>query len=380
MSRTWAEVSLTDLRKNFRRIQQHVSDEVIICAVLKGNASGHGAAQCAQALEKEGARWFAAGSTEEGVCLREGGIVGRILLLAGYWQGEEEEVVEKQLTPAVWEPWHVRRLAAAVERSGRGPFPVHVKVDTGLARLGADSGRLSEMLSVLRSSPQLVLEGVFTHLASAEVLDSPHVLEQMERFEAAKQSVLQTGFSPKLFHMANSAATALRPATWKDMVRPGLALFGYYPRFVRRGGHSRTSLPSVTPVLSWKTRIISLRDLPANQPVGYNGTYVTPATSRLAVIPVGFADGLSRQLSSRGRVIVRDAFAPIVGLVAMEITVLDVSCIEGVCVGDEVILIGSTEHCRITACDHADLENTVPDDVLCAIAERVPRQYFEKTN
>jgi alanine racemase len=377
MRPTWAEISLKNLRQNFRNIQQHVGREVAVCVVLKGDASGHGAIHCAQALQDEGARWFAVGSTGEGVCLRDAGITDRILLLAGYWQGEEEEVLGQRLTPAVWEPWHVSRLAVAIDRCGEAPFPVHLKVDTGLARLGVESGCLPEMLRALRSTPGLKLEGLFTHLASAEVLDTSDTSEQMARFKIARQTVLEAGFSPVYFHMANSAAIATRPATWDNMVRAGISLFGYFPRFVSGGAHCAIPCPSVTPVLSWKTRIISLRDLRANQRVGYNGTYVTTAATRVAVLPVGFADGLSRQLSSRGRAIVRDAFAPIVGIIAMELTLLDVSGIEGVCVGDEAILIGSTEHCCITAWEHAEIENTVPDEVLCGIAARVPRHYVD---
>lgn len=188
-------------------------------------------------MQEEGARWFAVGSTEEGVRLRDAGITGRILLLAGYWQGEEEEVLRRRLTPAVWEPWHISRLAGAIGRYGDRPFPVHLKADTGLGRLGVNDCCLPKVLRALRATPELELEGVFTHLASAEVLDMPDTSEQMARFEKARQTVLEAGFSPVYFQMANSAAIATRPATWHDMVRPGMSLFGYYPRFVSGEGY-----------------------------------------------------------------------------------------------------------------------------------------------
>lgn len=375
MRPTWAEVSLRNLRHNFRNIRQHVGTDVAVCAVVKGNAFGHGAIECAQALEEEGATWFAVTSTEEGVRLRDAGVAGRILLLTGYWQGEEEEVVKRQLTPAVWEPWHIRSLVNVVDKLSCAPFPVHVKVDTGLARLGIGCRALPDLLQAIRSAPGLALEGVFTHLASAEVLDAPDVSEQIRCFGIARDTVLKAGFSPVYFHMANSAALATRPATWKDMVRPGISLFGYYPHLVSNRVKSPITGPAIAPVLSWKTRIISLREVGANQRVGYNGTHVTTAPTRLAVLPVGFVDGLSRQLSSRGRAIVRDAFASIVGIIAMDITLLDVTRIKDVRVGDEVILIGSSEHCYITAWEHADIQRTVPDEVLCGIAERVRRHY-----
>jgi alanine racemase len=380
MRPTWAEVSLKILRHNFRSIQHHVGTDVTVCAVLKSNAFGHGVVECARALEEEGATWFAVTSTEEGVRLRDAGVTGRILLLTGYWQGEEEEVVKRQLTPSVWEPWHIKLLADVVDKLSCAPFPVHVKVDTGLARLGVGCKALPDLLQVIRSAPGLALEGVFTHLASAEVLDAPDVPEQMRYFQIVRNTVLKAGFLSVNFHMANSAALATRPATWKDMVRPGVGLFGYFPDSVSNRVQSPITSPATMPVLSWKTRIISLREVGANQRVGYNGTYVTAVPTRLAALPVGFADGLSRQLSSRGRAIVRDAFASIVGLIATDITLLDVTRIRDVSVGDEVILIGSTEHCHITAREHADIRGTAPDsellEVLCGIGSRVRRQYI----
>lgn len=363
------------MRQNFRHLQQHVGARVVVCAVLKGDATGHGAVECARALQQEGASWFAVTSTEEGVRLRDAGIASRILLLTGYWQGEESDVVRYRLTPSVWEPWHVSELARVIYERGCAPFPVHLKVDTGLARMGAHAGTLPQVLQSLKSAPGVMLEGVFTHLASSEQMDSPDVAEQMECWESARRTIREAEFRPAYFHVANSAAVAAHPATWNNMVRPGISLFGYYARFVADGVNRSVTDPAVAPVLAWKTRIISLHDVGANQRVGYNGTYVTTAPTRLAVLPVGFADGLSRQLSSRGRAIVRDEYAPIVGIISMDVTLLDVTVIGEVQVGDEVTLIGGTEHCRITAWEHADIQRTVPDEVLCAIARRVPRRY-----
>jgi alanine racemase len=377
MRPTWAEVSLTKLRQNFRAIQDHVGDSVVICAVLKGNAWGHGAVECAQALDSEGAQWFAVTSTEEGVRLRDAGISNRILLLTGYWQGEEEEVVGRQLTPAVWEPWHIARLAKAINADVCCPFPVHIKVDTGLTRLGVSLSNLPALLQIIRSIPSVSVEGLYTHLSSAEVLDDADAGKQVKHFETARDVVLRAGFSPLYFHVANSAAIAARPETWNNMVRPGISLFGYYPQFVCNGRNSPIATPAVEPILSWKTRIIATKEVGANQRVGYNGLYVTTRPTRLAVLPVGFADGFSRQLSLGGRAIVRNAFAFVVGAIAMDITLLDITGVGNSTVGDEVILIGSTEQCRITAWEHAEIRRTVPDEVLSDIASRVPRRYTD---
>ena len=382
MRPTWAEVSLTALRHNYRTVQQYVAPSATVCAVVKADAYGHGAVECARALEKEGAVWFGVTSVDEGLRLRQGGITSRILILTGFWRGEEEAVVQHDLTPTVWDWNHIELLEDVAERlqlSHRESIPVHLKVDTGMSRLGVSLADLPMMAGVLRQAHHVVLEGLFTHLASADVIDAPDTNAQVQRFEDAIQAVIESGLSPVYYHMGNSAATVTRPETWKNMVRPGLSLYGYYLPFASVvSGTPDTSyeLP-VKPVLTWKTRILQVREVGAGQPLGYHGAYVTQAPARIAVIPAGYADGLSRQLSSRGRVIVRQDYASIVGNVTMDLTLLDVTGIPGVEVGDEVILLGSSGHHTISAWDIASLTGTVPYEVLCGISDRVPRKYVE---
>ena len=382
MRPTWAEISLPALRHNFRTLQQFVAPNATVCAVVKADAYGHGAAECARALEKEGATWFGVTSTEEGLQLRQAGITSRILLLAGFWRGEEEAILEYDLTPAVWDRSHIELLENAAKRMEKGKrliVPVHLKVDTGMARLGVGLPDLATLVPVFKSAQHVVLEGVFTHLAAAEVLDAPGTDAQVGRFEDAVTALIEGGLSPVYFHMANSGALAARPNTWKNMVRPGLALYGYYLPFtsaITGTPDSSYELP-VQPALTWKTCIIALRDVAAHQRVGYSGAYVTQAPAKIAVLPVGYADGLSRQLSSRGRVIVRGDYAAIVGNVAMDLTLIDVTGIPGVEVGDEVILLGAAGARRVTAWDHASLSMTLPYEVLCGISRRVPRKYLE---
>ncbi len=375
MSRpTWAEVSLSALRHNFRVIQDHVGAGVTVCAVIKADAYGHGLVDCARALEAESARWFGVTSTEEGVRLREGGIRERILLMTGFWHGEEDDVIRYNLTPAIWESWHIEGLQFSAQklRSKEQPVAVHLKIDTGMSRLGAPLADLAQLAAVLRRSPQLSVEGIFTHLASAELLDAGSAGDQLSAFEKATAKLRELGIHPQYQHIANSAALAARPESWKNFVRPGISLYGYFLRFVP----GRTAGLPVKPVLSWKTRIISLRDVGAAQPIGYGGAYITQAPARIAALPVGYGDGLSRQLSSRGRVIVHERCAPMVGNVSMDITLIDVTKVS-VAVGDEVTIIGgSREHC-ITASEHASLARTIPYEVLCNISKRVPRMYVE---
>lgn len=377
---TWVEVSLGALRQNFRTIRDHVAPEAAVCAVVKADAYGHGAVGCARALEAEGAQWFGVTSTGEGVALREAGIRGRILLMTGFWRGEEEAVVRQRLTPAVWDASHIQLLEDAAAKCGNAePVPVHLKVDTGMARLGINPAELSWFAKFLGSAKHVFLEGVFTHIASSEIVDAPDVEAQLTGFDQALATLSQHGLSPALVHMANSAAIATRPRTWKSLVRPGISLYGYYLPFTSvNGGVADASLGlPVKPVLSWKTRILSLRDVPAHQPLGYNGAYVTQAPARIAVLPVGYADGLSRKLSSRGRVIVRDDYAVMVGNISMDLTLIDVTGIPGAEVGDEVILIGSTGTRSITAWDHARLAMTIPYETLTGLSKRLPRRYVE---
>lgn len=382
MRPTWAEVSLTALCHNYRTIQQYVSPSATVCAVVKADAYGHGAVRCALALEGEGATWFGVSSVDEGIALRQGGVRGRILLLSGFWRGDEEDVILNDLTPAVWEWWHIELLEDAAARlKGRvsGGLPVHLKLNTGMNRAGMDTDCLPEFLTVIRDAENLVLEGMFSHLASAEVLGAPDVDAQLAKFDQAIQAVREAGMSPVYYHIANSAAITTRDNSWKNLVRPGIALYGYYLPFtsVVSGRPDRSFELPVKPVLSWKTCLVGLREVPARQRIGYNGAYVTQAPALIGMLPVGYGDGLSRQLSSRGRVIVRDDYASIVGNVSMDLTLIDVTGIPGISVGDEVTILGATENCEITAWEHANLAMTIPYEILCNISKRVPRKYVE---
>jgi alanine racemase len=374
---TWAQVSLENLRYNFGVVQRHIGAGITVCAVVKADAYGHGATECARALEKEGARWLGVTSLDEAIPLRDAGIRTRILLMTGFWRGEEEEIIRLQLTPTVWEPGQVELLEKAAAGLGLPRLAVHLKVDTGMGRLGVDPEDLYPVCSALKSSPHLLLEGLSTHLASSEVLDAPSVNDQLQKFEQVRTLVRNEGFDPPLIHAANTGAVISRRESWNTMVRPGIALYGYHLPFERAGREvSGAKLRlDVKPVLTWKTRILSLRDVRANQALGYGGTYVTKAPARIAVLPVGYADGLNRALSSRGRVIVREHYAPIVGRISMDLTLADVTGLPGVSVGDEVVLLGSLDGLSVDAREHAELANTNVYEILCAISKRVPRKY-----
>ena len=374
---TWAEVSLAALCQNFRTVQKHVGTDVTVCAVVKADAYGHGAVECSRALEAEGARWLGVTSLDEAIPLRENGIESNILLMTGFWRGEESEIVRLRLTPTVWEIWHVEALEEAAAVLGVARHSVHLKVDTGMGRLGVAVDELAAVLAALKQAKHLTLEGLSTHLASSEIMDTPSVAEQKHAFAKAREMVRDGGFEPNLVHIANTGAVISRKETWNSMVRPGVALYGYYLPFQRAGREvsgGTLRLP-VKPILTWKTRILSMRHFAANHPLGYGGSYVTKAPTQVAVLPVGYADGYNRQLSNRGRVIVREHYAPIVGSISMDLTLVDVTGIPAVSAGDEVILLGAHDGLSVDALEHARWANSTPYEILCNISKRVPRRY-----
>jgi alanine racemase len=386
----WAEISLSALAENYRVVASHLGPDVTPCCVIKCDAYGHGVIESARALEEAGAAWLGVTSTEEGGAVREAGVKLPILIMTGFWRGEEEAVLRHSLTPAIATAEHIEALEESATTLGlTQKVPVHLKVDTGMARLGVSLAELPTLATRIAASKVVELEGVFSHLSESEVLDSPVVAQQRADFERAIALLAAAGLHPRYRHLANTAATVTRPDTWNNMVRPGLALYGYNlacetacklgcePTVcdVCSGGAART-LP-VRPVLAWKTRIIALRDIACGTPVGYNRRWHALRRTRLAVIPVGYGDGFNRQLSKGGKVILDDHYAPIVGNISMDLTTIDVTDIPEAAIGDEVLLIGRSEHCSIGADDQARLAGTIVYEILCGLSPRVPRVYVE---
>ena len=376
MRPTWAEISREALLHNFQLLKT-AAGTATVCAVVKANAYGHGAVECARALEAACAEWFGVTTTMEGVRLREAGIQGRILLMTGFWRDEQAEVIEHRLTPAIWEWWQVGALESELVKrnASTSSFPVHVKVDTGMSRLGVPEAYAHIFLKRLVSAQALQVEGVFTHLASAEVLDDPGAEKQITKFGEFEKLVAQElKQTPRYIHAANSAATLGRPMTRRDMVRTGIALYGYPAPF--EGAGQGADLSAFRPVLTWKTRAISIRDIAKGQAVGYNSTWKAERKTKLAVLPVGYADGYSRQLSSKGQVVVRGQMAPVVGRVSMDVTLIDVTDIPGATIGDEVLLLGREGGLNVDAAEHGRMTGTISYEVLCRIGERVPRMFL----
>jgi alanine racemase len=373
----WAEVSLQAIGRNLRRIRRHIGPKPQILAVVKSNAYGLGAVPVAKALEKAGAERFGVTCANEGVELRESGIRKPILVLTGFWPGEEKRFIANRLTPTVTRLEDVRSLERAAKSARvKSPLRFHLKINTGMNRLGLLPSELDAFASALADCRHIELEGTFTHFASAEDFSARQTDEQEETFRKCLDLLRALGVSPGVVHMANSGAICARPSTWADMVRPGAILYGYYQSFdpPHKGQEIRDRLP-VEPSLSLRARIITLRDLPAGQPVGYGARFVNERPSRIAVINAGYADGILRQRTNRGCALLRGRHVPLVGAISMDLTTLDVTSVPEAALGDIVTLYGRDGSAEIKVSDVAAEIGTVTSDLLCALGRRVARYY-----
>jgi alanine racemase len=374
----WAEVSLQAIAGNLQVIRRHIGPKPEILAVVKSNAYGLGAVPIARALQKAGADRFGVTCANEGIELRESGIRRPILVLTGFWPGEEKRFIANRLTPVVTRLQDVRHLESAA-KSARGltrPLPIHLKINTGMNRLGLFPSELDAFASLLADSPHLKLEGTFTHFASAEDFSASQTDDQEQLFRACLNHLRELRVLPGIIHMANSGAICARPSTWADMIRPGAILYGYYQSFdpPQKGREVRQKLP-IEPCLSLRARIISLRDLPEGQPVGYGARFITQRPSRIAVINAGYADGILRQRTNHGCALLRGRHVPLVGTISMDLTTLDVTDIPDAQLGDVITIYGKDGKADIQVSDVAREIGTVTSDLLCALSRRIPRFY-----
>jgi len=372
---TWVEISLSKLRRNFQRIRQLAGARRVM-AVIKADAYGHGAVAVANCLAQCGADWFGVASVEEALELRTAGITQPILLLGGLYMSDPADLINFRLTPSVSSTARLDTYAECARRYGR-PIEFHLKVDTGLGRLGVPPERLAAFLEHYRSLEGLRLTGFFTHLASAEDLVATQTELQAERFRAALEQVKLAGIQPEWVHVSNSGALLSAREFPENMVRIGGLLYGYCAPLVLPPGKVLPPLPQFEPALTFKSRVVYLKDVPSQTPLGYGEAFHTRRPSRIATVPVGYADGLNRALSNRGHAILGGRLARLVGNISMDLALLDVTDIPGVNVGDEVILLGESLGASITALDIAQTLDTVPYEVLCLIGKRVPRLYGE---
>jgi len=384
----WAEVSLTALRYNLEAIRDYVNPPSekrqtprMVLSIVKGNGYGHGGPEVAKALEKFGADWFGVASAGEGMELRKAGVRKPILVLGGFWPGEEKNLLQHNLTPAIHRSEQLALFDAAAAKAHKKQVSIHLKFDTGMNRLGIAPGEADCFAKLLAKCKRLELTGTFTHLAASEVFtDTPtgrETPEQLERLFGAIDRLRALGVSPGIVHIANSAAIAARPESWADMVRPGAILYGYHPGFdpidLRTKYEAKLAL---RPVMSLRARLLNVRSVAAGSGVGYNASWVAKRPSLVAVLAAGYADGIHRSLGNRGCVHIRGHKAPIIGIVSMDVSMLDVTDIPDVQIGDIATAYGSDGDNVYPANVVARCIGTVTSDLISGVSRRVPRFYL----
>ena len=365
---TRAVVDLGAVARNYRFLAGRVAPAAVI-PVVKADAYGHGAVPVARRLEAEGARVFAVAIAEEGIALRRAGIAGEILILNFSSPADVPLHRAYGLTPGLFDLEHSRAMAEAAAGLDP-PLPVHLKLDTGMGRLGVRAAELGAAVDILRSAKGLLLSGLYTNLASSGDAASPRTAEQAEVMRgvvgAVRSAGLKTG--PVLVHTANSGGALAHPGSWFDAVRPGLALYGVAPAEGLDGG-------ALEPALTLETEIMSVKEVPAGIPLGYGGAFVTARPSRIAVLPIGYDDGLRRSFSGSVSFLVKGEEAAVVGAVSMDLTIVDITGIAAGC-GERVVCLGRDQARSVTAWDWARAAGTIPYEVLCGIGSRVPRTYL----
>jgi len=354
------EIRTRSLENNYRYLACLAGSAAELLAIVKADAYGHSLALCAPAAVRAGARWLGVTSVEEGVAARALCPEPEILVIGGVFPGQGAAVVEHRLTTVVWDPWQLDELEAVARKAGAPPgsLPVHLEIDTGMSRQGIGPDGFAAILSRFSTGSPLSLQGVMTHLFAADESDGRVTAEQLERLDAALQRIESAGLH----------------AEWLNVGNPGLALYGLAPEFEpEEPAPVAAARAHLQPVLSWKTAVVSLRDIPAGAVVGYNGTFVATEPMHLALIACGYGDGLGRSLGNRFSLLVRGQRAPLVGRVSMDQAVLDVTGIAAVEVGDEVVIVGSQLGETMSAFDLAGATGTVPWEIFTRITSRAER-------
>lgn len=389
----WAEIDTRALEDNYRLLQTLAAPHADLLAVLKADAYGHSAAICVPAAVSAGAGWLGVACVEEGEAARTAcekhNLDARILVFGGAFPGQGAALIAHRLTAVAWEPWQLHELESAAKAAGLAPqsLPVHLEIDTGMSRQGAAPDAIGPLLARFTPGSPLKLEAVMTHLLAADEADGRVTAGQLELLDATLGRISSTGHFAEWLNVGNSAALLAGQAAaiadlaarhgMRALLRPGLALYGvvpaYDPPFAREPATLAAACANLKPVLSWKSRVVSVRSVPAGAVVGYNGTFVATEPMRLALVAAGYADGLDRRLGNRFSLLVRGQRAPLVGRVSMDQSVIDVTEIPGVEPGDEVVLIGTQGSETISAFDHAEACGTIPWEVFTRIGARVRR-------
>lgn len=370
---TWAEIDLAALVHNFKEIKKRVGQEVGVMAIVKAQGYGHGIVQVSRVLEEEGVNYFGVTSPQEAFLLREGGIKSSILILGPTMLDQAKEIIEKDITQTICTKEMAHTLAGECKRLKKR-LKVHIEVDTGMGRTGVPYQRALKLIEEVIKIPELEAEGIFTHFSTADEEDKSFTREQIKRFKEVLEKLGEEKIDIPFKHAANSAGVLNFPEGYFNMVRPGLALYGIYP-----SGYISRSL-DLHPVMSLKSEVIYLKRVSKGATISYGKTYVTNKNTTIAILPIGYKDGYNRLLSNKGEVILKGKRVRIAGRVCMDQTIIDVGEVPDVKVGDEVVLIGKQGRERVSVEEIAKKVDTVPHEVVCRIAERVPRIYLKNSD
>jgi alanine racemase len=361
---TWAEIDLAALAHNLTCVRGRLGGTRVL-AVVKADAYGHGAVPVARHLEREGVEWFGVALPEEGMELRDAGIRTPILLLGGFAPAQADMILAGDLTPALFRSEQAQALHDAATRRGV-VAKAHVKIDTGMGRLGVPVAAVAALAATLTGMPAIEITGAFSHLAIADEPGDTYTAQQLQAFLRSVNVLREHGLRPELLHLANSPAILEHRATWMTLARPGLLLYGYNP-------DPRATPMPVRPVLTLKSRLIDVREVPEGGTVGYGRVWRATTPSRIATLGIGYADGLPRSASNRGEVLVRGRRAPIAGRISMDLTTIDITAVPEAGPGDEAVLIGRQGGDAIGADALATAAGTIPWEILARIGRRVPR-------
>ena len=371
---TRAEIDLTAFRHNLQNLRKYLDPQTRIMAVVKADAYGHGAVPCARiAVESGAANYLGAGVIEEGIELRENGLNAPILILGSIFPDEAEDLVRHNLATILCTQPLAQALSKEAEKQDK-TVSVHIKVDTGMNRLGISPENLPTLLDQVRNLKNLKIEAVSTHFSSADDEDLSVTQAQLEKFQTALTILQKEGVHTPIVHCANTSALFKFPESHFNMVRPGLILYGVLPSPSLRPVIDQGENP-FQPVMQWKSQIILLKPIAKNQPVSYSGSFTTQRDSLIATLPIGYADGLHRMLSNKMDVLIRGRRAPQVGNICMDMILIDVTDIPDVQAGDEVVIFGRQGDEMISVEELAVKGKTIPYEILCSVSKRVPRIY-----
>ena len=365
---TCATIDLAALGRNLSRLQTRLHPNCGVMAVVKANAYGHGAVEISRALMELGISNLAVASVQEGVALRHAGITADIVVLADLFDEHCDDLFAYRLKPVINDLRLLPTLAKKAE-TAQHPFPIHLKIDTGMGRLGFPPSEFERVLEAMPSWKSLTIEGLMTHLADSDGEETGHTERQLELFRTMLDGCKRRGMMVPMIHAANSAALIRYPHSHFSLVRPGIALYGYHtlPQAVQ--------YDELHPILSLRSTVMQLRTIKPGDSISYNRTFIAKRPSIIAVLPIGYADGYSRKLSNKGYVLIKGRRAPVVGLVCMDMTMVDVTDLPSVRIGDAVTVIGRDGNDAIWVDEIAQWSGTIPYEVLCAIGPRIPRVY-----